>query len=142
MTTTKLVVSRAEFEMVQTHDDCPDLSFLGKYSDTPAEHHIDRKERGDMGRNEFRYFNAGCGDPEYIEQDYRRMEAYNAGEWHMIGIYARVELNINGTIQTIRSGGLYGIESDSGVDYLTEIYQEQCAELVEILESMGIEVRD
>lgn len=100
-----------------------------------------------MGRGEFKYFNCGCGDPEYIEEDYKRCEAYNRGEWYMIGIKAIVELKIpiggrNFKLQTIDSGGLWGIESDSGESYLTEEYQNQCAELEIILTAMGIEIVD
>ena len=39
-------------------DTDPDTSYLGDYSNSPKNpYSIDRQERGDMGRNELRYFN-------------------------------------------------------------------------------------
>lgn len=124
-------------------DTDPDLSDLGVYSSTPAEHHIDREERGDMGRNEYRYFNVGMGCPEYIEQDYKRMEAYNNQEWYMLGIRADAQVILSGcTIQTITSGGLWGIESDSGNEYFGEVEQEELADLREQLEAVGFSTEE
>jgi hypothetical protein len=124
-------------ELRRVDDPCPDLSHLGEYGDAPEEHHIDRKERGDMGRHEHRYFNLGCGEPAYLEKDYERAEAYNRGDWCMCGVRAVAKIEVGGVLQTIRSGGLYGIESDSGDDYFAEVAREQLAELAEILCGLG-----
>ncbi len=104
-------------------DEYPDLSHLGEYGNSPtSECAIDREARGDAGRNECRWFNPTMtgeqtGNPDSPEQDYQRMEAYNRGDWHMVGIRAVAEVvTASGTIQTLRSGGLWGIESDSGND--------------------------
>lgn len=118
-------------------DEYPDLSYLGEYSDTPEEHHIDRAERGDMGKNEYRYFNAGCGGPDYIEQDYKLYESYNRGDWYMVCIRAVAEITISGVIQEVNSGGLCGIESDADARYFTEIGREELDSLCAILEQMG-----
>jgi hypothetical protein len=45
------------------------------------------------------------------------------------------------TTQTIRSGGLWGIESDSGDDYLTEVENEQLDELKDELHAIGFSKR-
>ena len=117
-------------------DESPDLSFLGEYSrraTSPCA--IDRVARGDAGRNEFQYFNPEMtgeetGNPESPEQDYQRMESYNRGEWHMVGIIAKAEIRNPATdcTQVIRSGGLWGVESDGG-EYLNDVAKEQLSEL-------------
>lgn len=119
-------------------DDSPDTSWIGEYSDHWAENAIDRKERGDMGSREFRYFHPAT---EYGEQDYQRMESFNSGQWFFIGIRAEAEVVVNGTIQRITSPGLWGIESDSGRDYFAEVAQEELAQLRDILAEMGFSAR-
>jgi hypothetical protein len=127
-------------------DSDPDLSFIGEYASRPGpdDRTIDREERGDVGRNEYRYFIAAMsgeetGNPESVEQDYRRMEDMNRGDWQMLGCWCEAEVVLipGGPIQTIRSGGLCGIESDSGDGYLREIEQEQASELREQLKALG-----
>lgn len=126
-------------------DDSPDLSYLGKYSNEPGpdDRTIDRQERGDMRRNEFRYFIAALsgdetGNPESVLQDYNRMESYNRGEWSCYGIaaVARVQLSSD-TVQRITSGGLWGIESDSDDSYFAGVNEEQLAELRTELLALG-----
>lgn len=125
-------------------DESPDLSYLGEYSNKAEAVHIDRQERGDMGRGEYRYFNAGCGDPEYIEQDYKRMEAYQRGDWCCMGCIAEATVSYpthggSRRLERLSSGGLWGIESDSDAKYIAEVEQEQIAELREHLEQFEIE---
>jgi hypothetical protein len=132
--TTKRIV-RVTFNREPDTD--PDLSHLGEYSDRPAEVHIDRRERGDMEHGEYRYFNCGDGDPEYIEADYKRYEAYNRDEWGMLFCVAEAKISINGITQTLTSGGLAGVESDSEESYFREIEDEQLDELREVLQSCG-----
>lgn len=115
----------------------PDLSYLGEYSDKPAAVHIDRKVRGDMGRGELRYFNLGAGDAEYIEADYKRYQAYNAEDWQMLFCQAVATVSVKGVMQTVTSGGLGGVESDSGPAYFKELRKTEVGELREILVSMG-----
>jgi hypothetical protein len=43
------------------------------------------------------------------------------------------------TIQEVRSGGLWGIESDSDQSYFAEIEKEELSSLVTILEELGFE---
>jgi hypothetical protein len=135
-------------KIVYEIDECPDTSYLGEYSNTPDKdgYFIDRRERGDMSRNEYRYFNVGCGDPAYIEQDYARMEALNKGVWYFIGIHAeakvRTSIDTGGGMQrqTMKSGGLWGIESDFDKDYIQEVAQDECLNLRTQLVSFNVDL--
>jgi len=160
-------------------DENPDTSYLGEYSDKPStEWAIDRKERGDQGHNEKRYWNpaqhcppgraeswahvtASCIrlaltanglkacddraaaimalDLHYIEQNYAQMESLNRGDWCYIGLIAKAEVQLdrNGLVQTIHSGGLWGIESDSDNAYLNQVRSEELTQLGEELARMG-----
>ncbi len=80
------------------------------------------------------------------QQDYNRMEAYGRGEFGFLGIMATADIAVptapgNATVQHITSGGLWGVESDSGDTYLTEIEQEQVSELKEQLTALGFSKR-
>jgi hypothetical protein len=136
-------------------DDSPDTSWLGEYANHPSsKYSIDREERGDRERGTYRYFNpsfnyvndkdelqgitaAECR--KYVEQDYKRMESLNAGDWSFLGIIAKAEVQLanSDTVQTIRSGGLWGIESDSDDAFLKEIEDQQLAELRSELLALG-----
>lgn len=119
-------------------------------------------ERGDMQRNEYRYFNPsfnyidkqGHALPEntaeevrkYVRQDYERMEQINSGNICFIGVRAdaRVALSVckdhsHMLTQYITSGGLWGIESDS--DGIEEEEQEQLSELRSQLKALGFSTR-
>lgn len=137
----RLVIDEVQFR--READDSPDLSYLGKYTSTePAAgvKFIDRQERGDQRRGQHRYFVEGCGDPEYIEQDYKRMEDYGNG-WGMLYVYAAAEVSVEGVTQTIRSGGLGGVESDSGADYFEELKKEELGQLRDQLVALGFSSR-
>jgi hypothetical protein len=118
-------------------DESPDLSYLGEYTPSHGSEYIDRQDRGDMGRNEYRYWIPT--NPDSAEQDYERMEAYNRGDWGCIGIIAKAEVQFSesSTIQTVRSGGLWGIESDSGKDYLESVENEELSQLADELKAIG-----
>lgn len=66
-----------------------------------------------------------------------RLEAYNRGDWEMVGVDAVAEVVIGGVIQTIQSGGLWGIETDSDESYFTEVANEELASLAGILAEIG-----
>ncbi len=127
-------------------DDCPDLSLLGKYTDTWEENAIDRKSDDRYGRyaayGEYRYFvpaltGEETGNPDSPEQDYQRAEAYNRGDWTVLYCYARATVVIGSISQTMRSGGLGGVESDSDASYFEEIKQEELATLRDVLLDCG-----
>lgn len=107
---------------------------------------------GDRERNEYRFFNPnyenykGCPEEEirkYCVQDYERMESLNRGQWCYIGIWAEAEVQLSkdGVIQELSSGGLRGIESDSGNDYLSEVEQEELSQLRKELREIGFSAR-
>jgi len=80
-------------------------------------------------------------DDEYREQDQARLDAFNAGEWFMIGIQAEARIvivrNGMGTYHIMTSAGLWSIESDSGEDYLDEIFEQEKALLIDDIKAMG-----
>lgn len=127
-------------------DDDPDLSFIGTFQDAPgpADRTIDRREKGTMGQNEHRYFVAAnsaeqTGNPDSVAQDWERAEAYGT-EWVMVGVRAVATLTVAGTTQTLRSGGVWGVENDAGPDHLTFLAGEELSELHAILTGMGLDV--
>jgi len=122
-----------EVKIVVEVDTYPDLSHLGEFSSTPKEGAIAHHR----GLKAYKYFNPE--NPEYGQQDYERVLAHNRGEWQMIGVYAEAYLVVNGTTQYIRTPGLWGIESDSGPDYIEqEVGSQEYQNLVEILAALGI----
>lgn len=144
---TEVKLSKRRILSVTIHrdlDDSPDLSWIGEYSNHPGpdDRTIDRQERGDMGHGEFRYFVAAMspadtGNAESVECDYRRMEDYSNGGWHMTRVYATADVQFLGdVVQTLRSGGLWGIESDSG-DYFKDVEQDELAVLRSELRAAG-----
>lgn len=98
---------------------------------------------------EYRFFNTSgnyTGEPasdviKYTIQDYERMESLNAGNWGFIGVQAEAQIEIDGISQTITSGGLWGIESDSGAEYLAGVAEEELNELRTQLHAIGFSKR-
>jgi hypothetical protein len=161
---TKVVVKRML-------DESPDTSWMGEYGNrAESEYAIDRAHdedcpsfQGDSEdctcnfdghwslRSEYRYFNGPVENykgesPEnirkYIREDYERMESLNRGDFSFIGIRAEAQVHLTGDLfQEITSGGLWGIESDSGESCLQEIEQEQLSELRAELEAIGFSKR-
>lgn len=129
-----------------------ELSDLGEYSSKPGPNAIDREERGDMGHGEYRYFNPAMsgeesGNPESPEQDYQRCEDYNRGEWSYLGIRAECEIQTSesGNVwlsNTVTSGGLWHVESDSDESYFSEVGSEQLAELKTVLSELGFTAKE
>ena len=160
----KPLKNRIESVRIETVTDTdPDTSWIGVYSNSAeTEFAIDRQERGDCERGQYRYFNPGtveAFDPaaswiptgtkdkraywhaamlDNAAKDYIRMESLQAGNWYFVGIIAKaVVVSAQGVTQTIRSGGLWGIESDSGKDYLEETKQNELTNLRGELEAFG-----
>ncbi len=106
---------------------------------------------GDMERGELRYFNGPVENykgesPEdirkYIRQDYDRMESLNRGDWCFIGLRAEAEVQTGSdVVQRITSGGLWGIESDSGKDHFESTAREELAQLKTELIGLGFSRR-
>lgn len=121
---------------------------------------------GHWNNREHRYFNPNheshAGLPEtdirkYCRQDFDRAESLNNGNWCYIGIRAEAEYVLTsygrwlpeknmfsggcGPIQELTSGGLYGIESDSGKQHIAETISEELASLKTELLALGFSKR-
>jgi hypothetical protein len=138
---------------------------LGELADEVIE--CDCDERGDMQRNEYRYFNPsfnyvtkdgkleeGLTDEEvrkYVRQDYERMQSLNRGDWCFIDIRADAKIGIPAgedsigrqgyIVQKITSGGLSGIESDSDKAYIESVEKDELDNLRDVLLSFGFSRR-
>jgi hypothetical protein len=70
----------------------------------------------------------------------KRRKAFNDMEWSYIGIRARAKCVVVrsgvGTLFNMDSSGLWGVESDSGESYLAEVYEQEKAELLSMIEAM------
>lgn len=127
-------------------------------------------EHGDKERGQHRYFNPGSVEPfkadatwipadvtdkqahwrnamrSNAKQDYERMQAYGHDQFTFIGIKAVASIAVptapgNATVQQISSGGLWGIESDSGNTYLNEVEHDELNELKTQLVELGFSKR-
>lgn len=143
-------------EKLDTERDALDDAYnlLGQLSEEVTE--CDCGERGDMERNQYRYFNPYVPAASNTEQNkrdcarsqYERMESLNRGNWCYIGIRAEAEVALTpvhpldpGQTQTIHSGGLWGIESDSDSDYLESVEKEELSDLRGQLKALGFSSR-
>lgn len=134
--------------IVRRLDESPDLSYLGAYGNKWKPGAIDREELGDLGRHEYQYFYPAMtgeetGNLDSPSEDYRRMESYGRGDWCMLGLIAEAQVSVQKEgvqrLETFTSSGLWGIESDSGRDYIEEVKQDELADLKSHLESFGVD---
>lgn len=129
-----------------TADETGDLSDLGEFVAQWSPGCVDRQKAGTWSRGEFRYWKpsgnyAGISKAEehkYNRQDWRRAEAAARGDWWFVGVQAEAVVYIAGVRQVLSSGGLWGIESDSGSAYFEEVAREQVADLRAVCEAVGI----
>jgi hypothetical protein len=66
--------------------------------------------------------------------------AHARGDFYHVGVWAELEVVVRGTVQRIRSGGLWGIEYDGSKasdEYVAEVFEEEKEALIGILEEMG-----
>jgi hypothetical protein len=144
-------------------DESPDTSFLGEYTDEWESWVIVRKyddylenlpdetEIPLRGRH-CRFFKPYAGGEKpgsknyqkYGMDDYRRMEGLARGDWCFYGIMAEAEVSYpvgqgSRRLETLTSGGLWGVESDSG-DYLRQVADEELADLSLHLETFGVDM--
>lgn len=74
---------------------------------------------------------------KWIDQDKARLESYGQS-WEMLGVMAEARVTVNGSFQTITSGGLWGVESDSQDSYFQEVGREQLADLKGQLKQLNV----
>jgi len=87
------------------------------------------------------------GTKEYYKygmQDFKRYEGLNNGDWCFIGIEAEALVSYevgNGSsrLETFTSGGLWGVESDSG-EHLEEIKKEELDDLKTHLKQFNVDL--
>lgn len=131
-------------EMETDHD--ADISHLGEYSTEWQEGAINRKERGDLLPNECMFFIPA--NPEHAEEDYHRAECLYTNQWCFLGIKAKALVYIinkydrSAQVLELESPGIWGIESDSGEEYLTEACYDQLQELCSVLEILNVIIDD
>ncbi len=163
------MIEIVSIEYKEEVDTCPDLSWLGKYTnnEVPSSNDLKRGNAMDRGKGskltkEYQYFipanqvedtrkwfeehGKTANEAEVLARkqnflDYHRMEDYDNG-WCMMGITAVAKIKVEGVIQKITSGGLYGIESDSSDEYKEEVKQEQLKDLKSILLELGVEEKE
>jgi hypothetical protein len=115
------------------YDLSPDLSWIGEFSNTPKEGAIVHSNGG----RTLKYFNPA--NPEYAQQEYEEMMNYENGNKSMLGIWVEAEIiTPNHTVQKIKSGGLWGIESDSDSDYIESVIDDEVSNLNADLQAFGL----
>lgn len=77
----------------------------------------------------------------YRERDRQRLADYGH-TWWMVGIDAVADVQIHGVLQRVRSGGIWGVETDSDPGYFHELGAEQVSELATILSQIGFAPED
>lgn len=85
-------------------------------------------------------------DASWLEQEgfEDRLAEYQADGFGFIGIVVKANIETQHVercclLQTLQSGGLWGIESDSSEDYIQEVIAEKCDELKRVLDELGVE---
>lgn len=79
-------------------------------------------------------------DVSFLEQDdfEDRLAAYKRGEFDFVGVRAEAEVVVEGVVQTLTSGGLWGVESDSGEEYIESVAVEEYEQLRKVLKTIGV----
>ncbi len=128
-------------KIIETEDQSPDLSHLGAFSNQRGDFAVEHEPNN--GRL-FNWFNAANVETqEQAEENYKRAASYG-NRWWYVGIKAEAVIHLpiskhSNKVQTIDSGGLWGIESDSEVSYREEVAREQVAELKGYLETLNVD---
>ena len=88
-----------------------------------------------------------CPDCSYLEQaEFEdRLQEFHNGDFNFVGIRASVEIKIPHGSDTvishrITSPGLWGIESDSGEEYLRQVFKEESDVLSSMLAQLNVQV--
>ena len=147
----KQVIKVVSVKINKDIDECP--TFEGHYSNTDEGNRF-AIERRNAGHGEYKYFIPPSenyeGDTEdnikrYCYQDYKRMEAYNSGQWFYMGITAEAEVmysigNGCNRLEHLTSSGLWGVASDDDSGEILSTVQDQVANLKEHLAVFGVDL--
>lgn len=84
---------------------------------------------------------------EHIQRAEERMAAWTHGDWTYVGVIAKAEIliPIGGSsfrILNVASAGLWGVESDAGEEYLQSVYEDEKADLLGQLATLGAGLAD
>lgn len=100
-----------------------------------------------VSRQAFRRIEAIDECPDFSwrdEADRERLEALRDGSWHLMGVQASATVLVphgqHMIAQTITSPGHWGVESDSGDDYLDGVFAAECDTLAGMLRKLGVTV--
>lgn len=126
------------------YDECPDTSWIGEFTNIePTVEELESGkviERESVGRLECRYFVPA--NPEYGYDELEQMESFNRGDWFFFGISAEARVMIpsihpdSWKLETIDSGGLWGLESTMFTTELEECANEQVEELKQYIQEL------
>lgn len=88
-------------------------------------------------------------DPDVSYLDADGLQDYHDGNLGYVGVYASAEYTLDGTRQTLRTGGLWGIESwyissdvDRSEEYISTCVAEAQLELIDLLCAVGFTAAD
>lgn len=137
--------------LIDEEEDETDAEYLSQAYDILNDIAHDEPFKAEWSNHrECRYFNPNAdnyqGEPAedirtYCRQDYKRAEEYNRGYWCYLGIYAIAEVIVEGdVVQDIRSGGLWGVESDCD-EHVEEVQKDELADLRTQLKALGFSAR-
>jgi hypothetical protein len=117
-----------------------DLSYLGSFSETPGKFAVKHSDNP----REYKYFNAE--NIKQAKENYNRIIEFENGSVYSLGITAEAEVHIQhhgySRVHYIHSAGLWGIESDSGNDYIKEVAEEQIQDLRENLAIFNVNLKN
>ena len=131
---------------VHQFDNSQSIDYLGEWRDRPDKEFntVDNGIGPDLSMREYRFFvAANVEDAQQAYKNYNRVRALSRGEWYFIGIYVKAELVFEneeggGIVHSVRTPGVWGIESDGDKGYLSEIRSGQLETLIDMLSAMGI----
>lgn len=79
------------------------------------------------------------GSIEQAVANHRRLKSYQAGDWYLMGVRVCADVVLeSGTTLDLCSPGLWGVESDSGADYIKSVAAEEISYLRDDLADLGI----
>jgi hypothetical protein len=67
----------------------------------------------------------------------KRLKAYHAGKWSMVGVRAVAEIEAADMRETLTSAGVWNIPSDSPEHYFQDVYREELESLCRTLYELG-----
>ena len=82
-------------------------------------------------------------DHSWLEQEgfEDRLAAYKRGEFHLVGVQAKVELRVpygaDFICVSLSPPGVWGIESDAGEEYFDEVFKQECDVLADMITAIG-----